>query len=108
MARQRLSEADILPSDVTRFMAKVKAEPDSDCILWTGRVRIVKGTAYPMFDILVPRPARTVAWILAGKGDPPVQGINLTCKNSLCVNAEHMVQQQAVPNRGKGRPRDAE
>lgn len=88
--RTRLSSLDVTDYDALRFFRRVVVSSNGTCLRWIGRSKVVKGFRYPMFDLRGVRPARSVAWILAGKGDPPVAGLELACGDSLCVNAEHM------------------
>jgi hypothetical protein len=75
------------PAKVVAFLAKWRAVPDTDCLVWTGSCN---QQGQPQVGWGTVRLAKRVAWQIANGALPTGAEVYSTCGVLLCGNAEHL------------------
>lgn len=97
MAKRRLPQDP--QAQVERFWAKVEPEPNSGCYLWVGAIQRRRHGAYGVFQAYGQRTtnsAHVFAYRMAKGALPIGTEIDHLCRNTQCVNPDHL---EAVPRR---------
>lgn len=89
---------DLSPSDLSRFYSKVKKT--NNCWIWTSK-KHVRG--YGLFNIKgVSYRAHRIAFQLSGSVLDPRMVLDHLCKNTSCVNPEHLEEVTHAENTMRG------